>query len=115
MNSNRHVLRPTQNRLPLQDVSSQKYSSIEIINKTKLSVNTIFQQQENVASTIITSKIPTKSRPILTAIRSIKQHSKENEMLISPMVKTNFIIEQNSSRNEKNRTREQLEQDLYEL
>jgi hypothetical protein len=95
MNSNRNVLRPTQNRLPLKDVSS-----FEFINKT----NTIFQQQENFVS---------KSRPILTAIRSIKQHSKENEnpsqMLISPMVKTNLSLSEN------NKTREQLEQELYEL
>src|SRR5690349_10297640 len=117
MNSNRHVLRPTQNRLPLKDVPSQKYSSIEIINKTKLSTNTILQQQENLA--LITNKIPTKSRPILTAIRSIKQHSKENEnhsqMLISSMVKTNFIVDQKLSLLDNNKTREQLEQDLYEL
>jgi hypothetical protein len=96
MNSNRNVLRPTQNRLPLKDVTSQKYASIELINK---------QEQENF--------VP-KSRPILTAIRSIKQHSKENEnhtqMFISPMVKTNLIISNNN-----NKTREQLEQELYEL
>jgi hypothetical protein len=95
MHSNRNVLRPTQNRLPLKDVSS-----IELINKK----NTILQQQEDFIS---------KSRPILTAIRSIKQHSKENEnssqMLISPIVKTNLSLSEN------NKTREQLEQELYEL
>lgn len=111
MNSNRLVLRPTQNRLPLKDVSSQKYSSIELINKTKLSTNTILQQQqENFSST---------SRPILTALRSIKQQAKENEnssqMLISPMVKTNLNIEQKVSLTDNNKTREQLEQELYEL
>ncbi len=95
MHSNRNVLRPTQNRLPLKDVSS-----IELINKK----NTILQQQEHFIS---------KSRPILTAIRSIKQHSKENEnssqILISPIVKTNLSLSEN------NKTREQLEQELYEL
>jgi len=110
MNSNRHVLRPTQNRLPFKDISSQKYSSIELINKTKTLTNAILQQQENF--------VPT-SRPILTAIRSIKQHSKENEnptqMLISPLVKTNLITEQKLSLSENNKTREQLEQELYDL
>jgi hypothetical protein len=118
MNSNRNVLRPTQNRLPLKDVSLQKYSSIEIINKTKLlPINHVLQeQQENLPQSVIINKIPITTRPILTALRSIKQQSKENEndnqMLISPMVKTNFIIE-NKADNSK--TREQLEQELYEL
>ncbi|CAF0775747.1 unnamed protein product [Rotaria sordida] len=122
MNSNRHVLRPTQNRLPLQDVSSQKSSSIEIINKTKLISNTILQQQqqqENLSPSLIKNKISITSRPILTAIRSIKQNSKENEndtqMFISPMVKTNFFNEQKLSLSETYKTREQLEQELYEL
>ncbi len=121
MNSNRHVLRPTQNRLPLQDVSSQKYASIELKNQTKLSINAVLQQQENFAPSSLTNKIPAATRPILTAVRSIKRHSKENEnctdMLISPMVKTNFLIEQKLplSDNDNNKTREQLEQDLYEL
>lgn len=116
MNMNRHVLRPTQNRLPLKDVSSQKYTSFEFISKPKLSTNTILQQQqqENLPATVLTNKTST-TRPILTAIRSLKQQSKENdqhsEMLISPMVKTNSLIEQNYDK----KTREQLEQDLYEL
>ncbi|CAF4070933.1 unnamed protein product, partial [Rotaria sp. Silwood2] len=119
MNSNRHVLRPTQNRLPLKDVSSQKSSSIGIINKTKLITNTIIQQQENVSLSLIKNKISITSRPILTAIRSIKQNSKENEndtqMFISPIVKRNFVTEQKLSLSENNKTREQLEQELYEL
>jgi hypothetical protein len=121
MNSNRNVLRPTQNRLPLKDVSLQKYSSIEIINKTKLlPINHVLQeQQENLPQSVIINKIPITTRPILTALRSIKQQSKENEndnqMLISPMVKTNFIIENKLSLADNSKTREQLEQELYEL
>jgi hypothetical protein len=117
MNSNHNVLRPTHNRLPLKEVSSQKYSSIEIITKTKLSTN--YEQQENLSQSVIINKIPITSRPILTALRSIKQQSKENEndsqMLISPMVKTNFIMEQKLSLSDNTKTREQLEQELYEL
>ena len=117
MNSNRHVLRPTENRLPLKDVSTQKLSSIEIVNKTKLTTNTILHQQENVSSPVLKTKVAT-TRPILTAIRSIKQHSKENQhvsqMLISPMVEHDFI-EQKLSLTEHTKTHEQLEQELYEL
>jgi hypothetical protein len=113
MNSNRLVLRPTQNRLPLQNVSSQKISTIEIINKTKLITNSILHQQENLAPTLISNKT---TRPILTAIRSIKQYSKDDtHMLISPMVKTIITDEQKLSVLENNKTREQLEQELYEL
>ncbi|CAF4689518.1 unnamed protein product, partial [Rotaria magnacalcarata] len=56
-------------------------------------------------------------RPILTAARAIKQYSKENEndMVISPMFKTDFFIEQQPSHSEISKTREQLEQDLFEL
>jgi Sec-independent protein translocase protein TatA len=112
MNSNRPVLQAKENRLPLKDVSSK----IEIIHKKKLSTKTIFQQQENVTATVLTNKIPTISRPILTAIRSLKQQTKENEqhteMLISPI---NFSIKQDLSRSDQQKTREQLEQDLYEL
>jgi hypothetical protein len=36
-------------------------------------------------------------------------------MLISPMVKTNFIIENKLSLADNSKTREQLEQELYEL
>ncbi|CAF0931602.1 unnamed protein product [Rotaria sp. Silwood1] len=120
INSNRNVLRSTQNRLPLKDVSLQKSSSIEIINKTKLISNTILQQ-ENLSPSLLKNKISITSRPILTAIRSIKQYSKENEnenntqMFISPMVKTNYFTEQKLSLSNNNKTREQLEQDLYEL
>ncbi|CAF5192781.1 unnamed protein product, partial [Rotaria magnacalcarata] len=90
MDSNRLVLRPTHNRLPLKDVSSQKFSSIEITNKTKF-ISTTIVQQEN--------QVPTATRPILTAARAIKQYSKENEndMVISPMFKTDFFIEQQPS------------------
>ncbi|CAF0745974.1 unnamed protein product [Adineta steineri] len=112
MNFNRNILRETQNRLPLKDVSIQKYLSIDIKNAT---TNTIVEQ-ENLS--LISQKIPIKTRPILTAIRSIKQQSKENDnndMLISPMVKTNFLFEQNTPLSEINKTREQSEQDLYEL
>jgi len=119
MNSNRLVLRPTQNRLPLNDVSSQKYSAIETANKSKFSTNTIFQQQENLPATVTTKQIPTASRPILTAIRSLRQQSKENDqstaMLISPMVKVSSDVEQKFARADQPKTREQLEQDLYEL
>ncbi|CAF1589094.1 unnamed protein product [Rotaria magnacalcarata] len=108
MDSNRLVLRPTHNRLPLKDVSSQKFSSIEITNKTKF-ISTTIVQQEN--------QVPTATRPILTAARAIKQYSKENEndMVISPMFKTDFFIEQQPSHSEISKTREQLEQDLFEL
>jgi hypothetical protein len=112
MNSNRHVLRPTHNRLPLKDVSSDK---ILLINKTKLCNNSSLQQQENL--------IPIASRPILTATRSIKKYLKENnednQMLISPMVTTikeaNIVVLQKQTVFEENKTREQLEQDLLEL
>ena len=102
MNSNRNVLRPTHNRLPLQDVSSSKTL---INNKTKICTNASFQQQEN------------RLRPILTATRSIKKFLKEtnhnnddgeNQMLISPIQKQT-VFEQTI------KTREQLEQDLFEL
>jgi hypothetical protein len=103
MNSNRNVLRPTHNRLPLQDVSSTKTL---INNKPKLCTNASFQQQENYL------------RPILTATRSIKKFLKEtnhnddddgeNQMLISPIQKQT-VFEQTT------KTREQLEQDLFEL
>jgi len=108
MNSNRQVLRPTHNRLPLQDVSSDK--TLISSNKNKLYPSTLFQQQEN--------RFPITSRPILTATRSIKKflketnhHDDENQMLISPIVTTiqkQTVLEQN-------KTREQLEQDLFEL
>lgn len=117
MNINRPVLRATQNRLPLQDVSSQAY-------KSKLSLNTLRQQQqeqENLPTTVTTNKSVVPSRPILTAIRSLKaqQSSQENEqhsdMLISPMVKATPINELSLSQTDNNKTREQLEQDLFEL
>ncbi|CAF0787442.1 unnamed protein product [Rotaria sordida] len=113
MNSNRNVLRPTHNRLPLKDVSSDK---ILITNKTKLCTNTSLQQQENV--------IPITSRQILTATRSIKKYLKENDnddnrMHISPMVttihKANIVVLSKQTIFEENKTREQLEQDLFVL
>jgi hypothetical protein len=114
MNSNRNVLRPTHNRLPLKDVSFDKTL---ITNKTKLCSNSSLQQQENLISLT--------SRPILTATRSIKKFLKQNndddnQMLISPMVttinKANVIgLQKQTVFEENNKTREQLEQDLYEL
>jgi len=116
MNSNRNVLRPTHNRLPLKDVSIDKPL---ITNKTKLCTNSSLQQQENLISRT--------SRPILTATRSIKKFFKynnnnnddDNQMLISPMVptinKANVIGLQKQTVLEENKTREQLEQDLFEL
>ncbi|CAF1015789.1 unnamed protein product [Rotaria sordida] len=113
MNSNRNVLRPTHNRLPLKDVLSDK---ILITNKTKLCTNTSLQQQENV--------IPITSRQILTATRSIKKYLKENDnddnrMHISPMVttihKANIVVLSKQTIFEENKTREQLEQDLFVL
>jgi hypothetical protein len=112
MNSNRHVLRPTHNRLPFKDVSSD---NTLITNKAKLYTNSSYQQQENLISAT--------SRPILTAARSIKKHLKENDddnqMLISPMVtaisKANIVLIHKQTVSQENKTREQLEQDLYEL
>ncbi len=112
MNSNRQVLRPTHNRLPLKDVSSDKFL---IGNKNKLCNNSSLQQQENL--------VPIPTRPILTAIRSIKKHLKpnddENQMLISPMVttinKANIVVLPKQTVFDENKTREQLEQDLLEL
>jgi len=112
MNSNRHVLRPTHNRLPLTDVSSDKFL---INNKTKIRTNASHQQQENC--------FPKSSRPILTATRSIKKHLKENhddnQMLISPMVasinKATIVQLQKQPVCQENKTREQLEQELLEL
>ncbi|UJR21326.1 hypothetical protein I4U23_024420 [Adineta vaga] len=112
MNSNRHVLRATHNRLPLNDVSSDKIFGS---NKTKLCTNVSYQQQENCIS--ITS------RPILTAARSIKKHLKENhdenQMLISPLVttinKATITHLQKQTVCQENKTHEQLEQELYEL
>ena len=113
MNSNRLVLRPTQNRLPLQDVSSQQ-------TKTKFALRQ-HQDQENLPATVSGNKHSITSRPILTAVRSLKQqYAQDNEqhtdMLISPMVKISSINEANlSSSDHKNKSREQLEQDLFEL
>ncbi len=114
MNSNRNVLRPTHNRLPLKDVLTDK---IFIPTKTKLCTNSSLQQQENL--------LPITTRPILTATRSIKKffkeniHDDDNRMLISPMVasihKANVLGLQKQTVLEENKTREQLEQDLFEL
>ncbi|CAM4778029.1 unnamed protein product [Rotaria magnacalcarata] len=112
MNSNRNVLRPTHNRLPLTDVSSDK--TFINTNKTKLCTNFSLHQQENV--------IPISSRPILTAARSIKKHliqiNDDNRMHISPMVttisKANIVVLPKQTVFEE-KTREQLEQELYEL
>lgn len=114
MNSNRHALRSTENRLPLQDVSSQKYSSIDSINQIKSSRNPLSQQQQQ-ENLLSKTKNPT-ARPILTALRTIKQNSKENDtctdMLVSPLVKTSAFLEEKISIA---KTREQLEEDLFEL
>ena len=112
MNSNRHVLRPTHNRLPLKDVSFDK---IFITNRTKLCTNSSSQQQENFISLT--------SRPILTANRSIKEHFQENDdnkqMFISPIVttisKANIVVLPKKTVFEENKTREQLEEELFEL
>ena len=115
MHSNRPALRPTHNRLPLQDVSSEK----TLINqKPKLWPNTVYQQQEN--------RFAPTSRPILTATRSIKKflkeippHDEENEMLVSPQVNTiqknKLMALEKQTVSEENKTREQLEQELFEL
>ena len=118
MNSNRQVLRPTHNRLPLQDVSSEKTFLGHV---KKPWPNTVFphHQQENCFP-------PATSRPILTATRSIKKllkenppHDEENAMLISPMVtnvhKAKFIGVAKPTVSDEHKTREQLEQDLFEL
>ncbi|CAF0875347.1 unnamed protein product [Adineta ricciae] len=112
MNSNRHVLRATHNRLPLTNVSSDKNF---VSNKTKLCTSAAYQQQENCISA--------GSRPILTATRSIKKLLKENhdenQMLISPLVttinKANVVPIQKQPVCQENKTREQLEQELFEL
>lgn len=89
MNTNRNVLRSTQNRLALKEISTNK-------KKTQVDFSSC-QQQENVWS-------QNSFRPILTATRSVKklfQTDENNEpMLISPP-----II----------KTREELEDDLYVL
>lgn len=117
MNLNRNVLRETQNRLPLKEVSAQNFTSIEITNKTKLVSTTIIQQQENLSPTSLKSKLSATSRPILTAIRTkkISFNENENEMLISPMGKTDISVEPKLFLSESNKTREQLEQELFEL
>lgn len=112
MNSNRNVLRPTHNRLPLNDVSSDK---ILLANKTKFCTNLSLKQQENV--------IPITSRPILTATRSIKKYLKDkdddNQMHISPMVttisKASIVVLPKQTVLEESKSREQLEQELYVL
>jgi hypothetical protein len=128
MHSIRQVLRPTHNRLPLTDVSSDKFSNNGTSNKTNLlTTNTSLQQQENRIPLSITNKIPSTTRPILTAIRSIKSNANENviyphhvhddetSMLISPIVKTARIIEQKLSIVDVHKTHEELEEDLFEL
>jgi hypothetical protein len=113
MNSNRHVLRSTQNRPALQDRSSDQS---HLIFKATFSSNVASQQQENIVSNC-------HSRPILTATRSIKKTNKakqdENQMSISPMFtnieQTNLVRLQTPSILEENKTREQLEQELVEL
>ena len=111
MNSNRQVLRSTENRLPLQNVSSKNRSSIDLIKSSKTSLSQQQQQQENL---LLKTKTQT-TRPILTALRTIKQNSKENDtctdMLVSPLVKTSPVFEEKLTI----KTREQLEEDLFEL
>lgn len=116
MHSNRQVLRATHNRLPLKDVSSDKFAVLDLCNKA---THANYQQQENRLPTSLKTKLPTTSRPILTAIRSIKHCSKENDddthMLVSPMVKTTSIIEQKAALAERQKTRTELEEELLEL
>lgn len=113
MNSNRQVLRPTHNRLPLHDVVAEKPS---IFARAKICTNSSSQQQqENIVSI--------GSRPILTATRSIKKLLKENHddnrMFLSPLVsainKASIVTLPKQSIAEENKTREQLEQELLEL
>ena len=62
---------------------------------------------------------PEDGNPLITDQDKNILYSKENEnctqMVISPIVKTSFIIDQKLSLSDNNKTREQLEQDLYEL
>jgi len=97
MNSNRHVLRATQNRLPLKDVSSEKQF---LSAKTKLSD----QQQENC--------FLKNARPILTATRSIKKFFNKQQ----PSQKHDEHVQfQVTTVSNENKTRQQLEDELYEL
>ena len=94
MNSNRHVLRATQNRLPLKDVSSEKQF---LSAKTKLSD----QQQENC--------FLKNARPILTATRSIKKFFNKQQK------HDEHVQFQVTTVSNENKTRQQLEDELYEL
>ena len=113
MNLNRNVLRPTHNRLVLQEFSTDKPV---LVNKTKFCTNSSLQQQENVNPI-------NYHRPILTATRSIKKllknHADDQQMVVSPMVPTihraNIVHLQKPNLLEANKTREQLEQELLEL
>lgn len=101
MNSNRHVLRATQNqnRLPLKDVSSEKQF---LSSKPRFSD----QQQENC--------FLKNSRPILTATRSIKKFFKQTPTATSQKTDEHFNFQVTTVTNE-NKTRQQLEDELYEL
>ena len=113
MHSTRQVLRPTQNRPQSRDAPLDS-------QKTKSFTSTLWQQQENAVPSSLTKKLQVSSRPILTAIRSVRRrHAKDNQdeshMLVSPSVKATLLaeIERPSCTNEK--TREELEQELIEL
>lgn len=115
MNSNRNVLRSTENRPALQQISTD--GNYSLTTKTKFSTNVSLQQQENYFSNH-------HRRPILTATRSIKKliqvDENEQEMVFSPMVHTiqraNIVqLEKQSTVEEKVKTRQQLEEELFEL
>lgn len=117
MNLNRQVLRATQNRLPLQDVSTQRYLASEANNRSKITMGTAVVQQENRPLAAIEKKVVGKPRPILTAVRSLKHSSQDNEndtaMLVSPYVKVSSTSPQPVPETET--PREPAEDDLYEL
>lgn len=116
MNSNRHVLRSTENRQVLQEI---KYDKQVPSNKSKPTNPSYvsLQQQENCFTSY-------QRRPILTATRSIKRHvqndENDHEMVFSPMVQniqqaTIVQLEKQSITEEIVPTRQQLEEQLFEL
>ena len=111
MHSNRQVLRPTQNRLPLKDVSTVDLPTKVVLTTANANVH---HEQENRIPSAHATKIPLTSRPILTAIRTVKNLIKDDHdeasMLISPMVKTARITEIKVQK-----TREELEEEVFEL
>lgn len=111
--STRQVLRPTQNRLPLKDVSTVDLPN-KVVFTTSQSNGHALHEQENRIPSANSMKIPLTTRPILTAARSIKSFVKDEldqtAMLISPMVKTARITETKVQK-----TREELEEEVFEL